>query len=94
MLSVATAKYLAVNELNKMRPTAEEALIVLLMHGDVNPGYIANEVDRHPASISRTLPELVEKSLVVPKSSKGPYTLTPEGYQKARSVMMRRIEEK
>jgi len=72
-------------------PTESEILLGLLLIGDSQPGEIAEEFGRHPGSISRSIPKLVEDRLVVEKG-RSTYALTPDGYCLARRVLKRRVK--
>lgn len=72
-------------------PTEDDILVALLLYGDKLPMTIAEKTGRHPKSISRYVPSLVDEGLVV-EVGRSVYGLTPEGYAEARSVMRRRAD--
>lgn len=71
--------------------TESDILIALLLAGDSSPQTIANMMNRHAGSISRTGSELVDQGLIV-KKSRYVYALTPEGFSAARTSLRRRAE--
>ena len=73
------------------RLTESDILIALLLAGDSSPQTIANMMDRHPGSISRTGSELVDQGLIV-KKPRYVYALTPKGFSAARTSLRRRAE--
>lgn len=60
-------------------PTEREAMIDLLLRGDNLPAGIADEIDRHPKSVSRSLKSLAEKGLSREKNDYHVWTLTAGG---------------
>lgn len=61
-----------------------EVTIALFDLGDNVPGNIADEIERHPTSVSRALSSLEEDGLVETKG-RGVWALTPDGVRLARS---------
>lgn len=67
-------------------PTEADILLSLLLVGDSLPITIANASGRHPRSVSRSVPKLVDQGLVVQKD-RSVYALTPIGYARARGLL-------
>jgi len=75
-----------------MTPVESEALISLLLRGDLLPVEIADDHGRHPSSVSRSLRKLKQRGLVADKG-RGVYELTAPGVGEARRVLRVRAEE-
>ena len=69
----------------ELSPVERETLIHLLTEGDDIPSNIADNIDRHSRSVSRSAKRLKEKELVEDKG-RNVYTLTGRGEKTARSV--------
>ena len=76
----------------QLSPTGEDILVALLLVGDALPITIADVMGRHPASVSRSVPDLVDRGLVVEKH-RSVYALTPTGYREARRLLDDRAED-
>jgi Mn-dependent DtxR family transcriptional regulator len=74
-----------------LSPTEADILVALLLIGDALPLSIAEITGRHPRSVSRSVPKLVDRGLVVEKH-RSVYVLTPRGYRKARRLVRQRSE--
>ena len=72
-------------------PTESDILVGLLLIDDALPREIAETVGRHPRSVSRSVPELLDEGLLVEKG-RSVYALTPEGYAAARGIIRERAE--
>jgi Mn-dependent DtxR family transcriptional regulator len=65
-------------------PTKLEILKDLQVNGDNVPANIAENIDRHPKYVTRSLTELEDDGYVINKG-RGVYTLSPDGREVARS---------
>ena len=74
-----------------LSPTESDILVSLLLLGDSLPITITEASGRHPRSVSRSVPPLVEAGLVVEKH-RSVYALTPTGYSEARRLLGERAE--
>lgn len=72
-------------DVSMLSPVERDILHHLLTGGDDVPGNIAEATDRHPKSVSKRLPDLVDEGLIRNKG-RGVYTLTPSGVSLARSL--------
>lgn len=68
-----------------LTPTERDILLGALLVGDRLPITIAEATGRHPKSVSRSVPSLVELGLVA--QDRSVITLTPEGYAEARRIL-------
>ena len=75
-----------------LTPTERDILLGLLLVGDALPVTIASSVGRHPRSVSRSVPTLVDAGLVVEKD-RSVYALTPAGFAEARRVLSGLVAE-
>jgi predicted transcriptional regulator len=64
-------------------------LIALVLIGDSLPITIADQIDAHPRSVSRSIQGLVDDGYVVEKD-RSVYSLTPEGFREGRALIRRR----
>jgi predicted transcriptional regulator len=72
-----------------LSPVEEESLLALLLIGDSLPVTISEFIDRHPASVSRSVARLGDRDLVVEKD-RAVYSLSIEGYSVARGILRER----
>lgn len=68
-----------------LTPTERDTLLAILLVGDRLPVEIAEAAGRHPKSVSRSVPSLVDLGLVV--QAKSIPVLTPKGYAEARRIL-------
>lgn len=69
-----------------LSPVESESLETLITDGDNVPAGIADNIDRHPKSVSRSLSSLREKRLVRRKNDYGVWTPTQEGKEYYRNT--------
>jgi len=72
-----------------LSPVEAEILRSLLLRGDLLPVEIAEDHDRHPSSVSRSMSNLEDDGLTAHKG-RGVWELTAEGVGEARRII--RIE--
>lgn len=70
----------------KLTPVEREVLPCLLTGGDNIAKNIADEIDRHPNSVRRSLKKLIDKNLVRDKGG-GVHTLTLSGIATAQELL-------
>jgi Mn-dependent DtxR family transcriptional regulator len=69
-----------------------EIVVDLLLHGDNVPSNIAENIERHQTSVSRSLSALEDEDLVSNKG-RGVWTLTVAGASLARTILSNRTIE-
>lgn len=69
-----------------LSPVEQEIVITLLLRGDCLPVTVADDHDRHPSSVSRSLSALESRGIVAEKD-RAVYTLTVSGFRIARSLL-------
>lgn len=64
-----------------LSPVEREILRDLSDHGDNVPSALADNISRHPKSVSRSLSNLEERGLVEKKNEYGVWTITDSGIE-------------
>ena len=79
------------DETNEMLTGADrDVLVDLLVNGDNSPSNIADNIGRHPKTVSSRLQELKSEGFVEPKGSGGVWRLTVKGLHSAQTISQHR----